>query len=264
LHQQLGRLAEESPESLSDAEAVRAVESEFIHALVRFLDDNSPVTTTIAGRNHGRIIRRLARGVSGGESFSTVVSRRNMFGDRSLRKQPACVLPRAFRHEPPSISVAAAHASCAALTPAGHAGILHRHPDRDGSRLPGAGTIFHAVSFVVGRVRFRNLAPVTSEIRPSLPLTPSIQGFIVPTSFGEEIMYGVSTAITHQSRPTSSTREQRWLPGTIVNSAPSETEAWLVMDRLLRECLTRKIAAGDKAVTENLRNLHIARRGSPV
>ena len=37
-------------------------------------------------------------------------------------------------------------------------------------------------------------------------------------------------------------REQAWLPGTIVNSAPSqrETEAQLVMDRLLRECLARK------------------------
>jgi hypothetical protein len=38
--------------------------------------------------------------------------------------------------------------------------------------------------------------------------------------------------------------EQRWLPGTIGNSGPSqhETEAQLVMDRLLRECLNRKIA----------------------
>ena len=37
-------------------------------------------------------------------------------------------------------------------------------------------------------------------------------------------------------------REQRRLPRTIVNPAPSQrqTEAQLVMDRLLRECLTRK------------------------
>jgi hypothetical protein len=37
-------------------------------------------------------------------------------------------------------------------------------------------------------------------------------------------------------------REHRWRPGTIVNSAPSELEieTRLVMDRLLRECLTRK------------------------
>jgi hypothetical protein len=40
--------------------------------------------------------------------------------------------------------------------------------------------------------------------------------------------------------------EQGRLPGTIKNSAPSrhEIEARLVMDRLLRECLTPKIAAG--------------------
>lgn len=59
LHQQLGRLAEELLESLSDAEAVRAIESEIIHVLVRCLDESSPVTTTFAGRNHARIIRRL-------------------------------------------------------------------------------------------------------------------------------------------------------------------------------------------------------------
>jgi hypothetical protein len=37
-------------------------------------------------------------------------------------------------------------------------------------------------------------------------------------------------------------RQQRRLPRTIVNPAPSQrqTEAQLVMDRLLRECLTRK------------------------
>jgi hypothetical protein len=39
-------------------------------------------------------------------------------------------------------------------------------------------------------------------------------------------------------------RQQRRLPRTIVNPAPSQrqTEAQLVMDRLLRECLTRKSA----------------------
>jgi hypothetical protein len=39
-------------------------------------------------------------------------------------------------------------------------------------------------------------------------------------------------------------REQRRLPGTIMNSAPvrPEIEAQLVMDRLLRECLAGKIA----------------------
>jgi hypothetical protein len=36
------------------------------------------------------------------------------------------------------------------------------------------------------------------------------------------------------------------LPDTIMNSAPvrRDNEAQLVMDRLLRECLTRKIAVG--------------------
>ena len=43
--------------------------------------------------------------------------------------------------------------------------------------------------------------------------------------------------------------EQRLLPVTITNSGPSqhETEAQLVMDRLLRECLNRKIAVGISA-----------------
>jgi hypothetical protein len=37
-------------------------------------------------------------------------------------------------------------------------------------------------------------------------------------------------------------REQAWQPGTVVNSAPSQLERdpRLVMDRLLRECLTRR------------------------
>jgi len=61
-------------------------------------------------------------------------------------------------------------------------------------------------------------------------------------------------------------RERGWLPGSIIGTGRSqcETEARLVMDRLLRECLTRKIGAGEKAVTGNLRNLHIARRESAV
>ena len=41
-------------------------------------------------------------------------------------------------------------------------------------------------------------------------------------------------------------REQRLLPGTTKNSAPSQRviEAQLVMDRLLRECLKREITVG--------------------
>ena len=44
-----------------------------------------------------------------------------------------------------------------------------------------------------------------------------------------EVLHGIS-------------REQGWLPDTIMNSAPvrREIETQLVMDRLLRECLTRK------------------------
>ena len=44
-----------------------------------------------------------------------------------------------------------------------------------------------------------------------------------------EVLHGIS-------------RRQGRLPGTIVNPAPSQrqTEAQSVMDRLLRECLTRK------------------------
>jgi hypothetical protein len=42
--------------------------------------------------------------------------------------------------------------------------------------------------------------------------------------------------------------EQRRLPSTTVNSAPSqhETEAQLVMDRLLRECLQSQNRRGNK------------------
>lgn len=41
-------------------------------------------------------------------------------------------------------------------------------------------------------------------------------------------------------------REQGWRPGTIVRSAPSqlEIETQLVVDRLLRECFTRKSPRG--------------------
>ena len=48
-----------------------------------------------------------------------------------------------------------------------------------------------------------------------------------------EVLHGIS-------------REQRRLSDTIMNFAPvrREIEAQLVMDRLLRECLTRKIAVG--------------------
>ena len=59
LHQKVGRLAEKAPARLSDANAVRAIENELINAMVRCLDESSPVTATFAGRNHARIIRRF-------------------------------------------------------------------------------------------------------------------------------------------------------------------------------------------------------------
>jgi hypothetical protein len=60
------------------------------------------------------------------------------------------------------------------------------------------------------------------------------QGFNPPIAF--EVFHGIY-------------HEQRWLPVTITNSGPSqhETDAQLVMDRLLRECLHRKIAVGISA-----------------
>ena len=62
--------------------------------------------------------------------------------------------------------------------------------------------------------------------------------------------YGVSIYSHRYNPPIASeilhviSREQGRLPDTIMNSAPvrREIEAQLVMDRLLRECLTRKIA----------------------
>ena len=73
------------------------------------------------------------------------------------------------------------------------------------------------------------------------------------SQLGEEIMsYGASIYSHAYNPPITAegpggiSRQQRRLPGTIKNSAPSrhEIEARLVMDRLLRECLTPKIAAG--------------------
>ena len=63
--------------------------------------------------------------------------------------------------------------------------------------------------------------------------------------------YGVSIYSCRYNPPIASevlhgiSREQRRLSDTIMNSAPvrREIEAQLVMDRLLRECLTGKIAA---------------------
>ena len=61
-------------------------------------------------------------------------------------------------------------------------------------------------------------------------------------SYGASIYsHGYHPPITAEGHRGIS-REQGWLPDTIVNSAPSQREidAQLIMDRLLRECLTRK------------------------
>jgi hypothetical protein len=60
----------------------------------------------------------------------------------------------------------------------------------------------------------------------------SIYSYRYNPSIASEVLRGIS-------------REQGRLPDTIMNSAPvrREIETQLVMDRLLRECLTRKIAA---------------------
>ena len=78
-----------------------------------------------------------------------------------------------------------------------------------------------------------------------------ILGFVVATSLGEEIMSHVVSICSHRYNPPTASeilhiisREQGQPPDTIMNSAPvrREIEAQLVMDRLLRECLTGKIA----------------------
>jgi hypothetical protein len=61
-------------------------------------------------------------------------------------------------------------------------------------------------------------------------------------SYGASIYsHGYHPAITVEGHRGIS-REQGWLPGAIMNSAPSQREmdAQLIMDRLLREYLTRK------------------------
>jgi hypothetical protein len=76
--------------------------------------------------------------------------------------------------------------------------------------------------------------------------------FIVVAQLGEEIMSYGATIHSHTYNPTITvegfggiSREQRRMPGTIRNSAPSQREeAKLVMDRLLRECLKREITVG--------------------
>ena len=65
-------------------------------------------------------------------------------------------------------------------------------------------------------------------------------------SYGASIYsHGYNPPITAEGLRGIS-REQGRLPGTIMNSAPSqrEIEAQLMMDRLLREYLTREIAVG--------------------
>jgi len=76
-----------------------------------------------------------------------------------------------------------------------------------------------------------------------------IQGFAVAHfAWGEIMSYGASIYSHGYNPPVASevlhgiSREQRWQPGTMANSAPSrlELECQLVMDRLLREFLIPK------------------------
>jgi hypothetical protein len=78
---------------------------------------------------------------------------------------------------------------------------------------------------------------------------PLIQCFVVAHfAWGEIMSYGASIYSHSYNQPVASealhgiSREQRWRPAAIANSAPSrlELESQLVMDRLLREYLTPK------------------------
>jgi hypothetical protein len=65
-------------------------------------------------------------------------------------------------------------------------------------------------------------------------------------SYGASIYSHVYNPSTSAEVPCRISREQGWLPGIVVNSAPSEfeIETQQVIDRLLRECFTSKSARG--------------------
>src|SRR5437899_11666209 len=77
-------------------------------------------------------------------------------------------------------------------------------------------------------------------------------------SYGASIHSHVYNPPITAEVPCGISRGQGWRPGTIVNSAPSqlEIETQLVMDRLLRECFTRKIAARAQAELTPLTPTH--------
>ena len=97
--------------------------------------------------------------------------------------------------------------------------------------------------------RYRAQTLEMTNVRRTIPRTM----FILVAHLGEEIMsYGASIH-SHGYHPPITveghrgiSREQRRLPDTIGNSAPSqrEIEAQLIMDRLLREYLKREITVG--------------------
>jgi hypothetical protein len=65
-------------------------------------------------------------------------------------------------------------------------------------------------------------------------------------SYGASVYSHVHNPPITAEVPCVISREQGWPPGTIVKSAPSqlEIETQLVVDRLLRECFTRKSPRG--------------------
>lgn len=82
-----------------------------------------------------------------------------------------------------------------------------------------------------------------------------IRAFAVVHLLGEEIMpYGASIDSHVYNPPITAevlcgiSRERGWRRSTIVKSAPTEIETQLVVDRLLRECFTRKSPRGIRRI----------------
>jgi hypothetical protein len=89
-----------------------------------------------------------------------------------------------------------------------------------------------------------------SNCEESRPIAPLIRAFAVAHLLGEEIMSYGALIYSHVYNPPIAaevlcgiSRGQGRRPGIIVNFVPSqlEIETQLVMDRLLRECFTRRI-----------------------
>jgi hypothetical protein len=88
---------------------------------------------------------------------------------------------------------------------------------------------------------------------PIVSIPSLLHALTRPSPLGEKIMSYDASIYRHVYNPPITpevlrgiAREQRWQPGTIVNSAQSqfEIETQHVIDRLLRECFTRKSPRG--------------------